>query len=111
MKIPDDTPVELSMGIWRLFGVGELSDRSRPELPLDAAGMELLRRHRERSLRSAAQFPRTSSRGFALEAPDRSSSSSSARCGGGNRERTAPAFSRTPSVLYPQLPRVLACSR
>lgn len=47
MKIPDDTPVELSMGIWRLFGVGELSGRSRPELPLDAAGMELLRRHRE----------------------------------------------------------------
>jgi hypothetical protein len=35
------------MGIWHLFGVGELSDRARAEIPLDAMGMQLLRRHRE----------------------------------------------------------------
>lgn len=50
MKIPDDTPVEISEGIWNLFGDRSLANG----LPLDDNGMELLRRHRQ----SAERDPR-----------------------------------------------------
>lgn len=43
MKIPDDTPVEVSEGVWNIFG----DPAAMPaRLPLDADGMELLGRHR-----------------------------------------------------------------
>ncbi len=37
MKIPDDTPVEISEGVWSLFGDPEALAQGR--LPLDANGL------------------------------------------------------------------------
>jgi hypothetical protein len=53
MRIPDDTPLEISEGIWNLF-VDPEAVESRDHLPLYAEGMELLQRHRQ----SAERDPR-----------------------------------------------------
>ena len=54
MKIPDDTPLEISEGISKLF-VDPDALESRESFPLYAEGMDLVRRHRESAERGTRQ--------------------------------------------------------